>query len=190
MVSPQISYSGQIMGWSPGNSELFSQKMSFFSRFVPVREQPDEGERGRGLGCVGHSHPHLLELLPFSHVSGVPRQRGMDEDVEEQHTEDIVERKAVFALASGVHRHSLSGVFAENKTMRKGEGKRGDSRHIFLVTLIERCETAHSCVYRFVARKCLPVNSTSCSNSRSMRQKYAGFVLVAFFGGVWANSEE
>lgn len=43
----------------------------------------------------------------ISHVSGVPRQGGEYDDVEEEHAEDVVEREAILAASCGVSRHSL-----------------------------------------------------------------------------------
>jgi len=51
--------------------------------------------------------PTATQHVLLSHVSGVPRQRGKYEDVEEEHREDVVEGEPVLALARGVRRHSL-----------------------------------------------------------------------------------
>lgn len=40
-------------------------------------------------------------------MSGVPRQEGEDEYVEEEHSEDVIEGETVLALARRICRHSL-----------------------------------------------------------------------------------
>lgn len=68
--------------------------------------------RVREEGRSGSTPRDSTEMLPSTHaavtyVSGIPRKSGVDKDVEEKHSEDVVERETVFALAGCVGRNSL-----------------------------------------------------------------------------------
>lgn len=60
-----------------------------------------EGGAGRSRKRGGWGHASL------THMSSIPSQGREDEDVQEQHAENVVERKAVLALARGIGSHAL-----------------------------------------------------------------------------------